>query len=44
DGFAAQDHFPEKLKDTLFYHPTDRGEEKLIKQRLEKWRELKKKS
>lgn len=44
NGFVAQDHFPEKLKDTLFYHPTDRGDEKLIKQRLEKWREMKKRS
>ncbi|MFO7931225.1 MAG: replication-associated recombination protein A [Thermodesulfobacteriota bacterium] len=44
NAFTAQDHLPEKLKDTLFYHPTDRGDEKLIKQRLDKWRELKKKS
>ncbi|MCF8111740.1 MAG: replication-associated recombination protein A [Desulfobacteraceae bacterium] len=44
DAFVPQDHFPEKLKNTLFYYPTDRGEEKVIKQRLEKWREMKKKS
>ena len=44
DAFAPQDHLPEQLQDTLFYHPTDRGHEKLIKQRLDKWRELKKKS
>ncbi|MFP4650350.1 MAG: replication-associated recombination protein A [Desulfobacterales bacterium] len=44
NAFAPQDHLPEKLKDTLFYHPTDRGDEKLIKQRLDKWRELKKRS
>ncbi|MFW6011137.1 MAG: replication-associated recombination protein A [Desulfosalsimonas sp.] len=43
DAFVPQDHFPEKLKSTLFYYPTERGEEKLIKQRLEKWREMKKK-
>ncbi|MFP4572616.1 MAG: replication-associated recombination protein A [Desulfobacterales bacterium] len=44
DAIVAQDHFPEKLKNTLFYHPSERGDEKLIKQRLEKWREMKKKS
>ncbi len=44
EAFAPQDHLPEQLQDTLFYHPTDRGHEKLIKQRLDKWRELKKKS
>ncbi|MFP4668017.1 MAG: replication-associated recombination protein A [Desulfobacterales bacterium] len=44
NAFVPQDHFPEKLKNTLFYYPTDRGEEKLIKQRLEKWREMKKNS
>ncbi len=42
DAFAPQDHLPDALKDTLFYHPTDRGDEKIIKQRLDKWRELKK--
>lgn len=44
DGFVAQDHLPEKIKNTLFYHPTDRGDEKLIKHRLDKWRELKKRT
>ncbi len=44
DAFVPQNHLPEKLKDTVFYHPTQRGDEKLIKQRLDKWRELKKKS
>ncbi|MFW6284679.1 MAG: replication-associated recombination protein A, partial [Desulfosalsimonas sp.] len=44
DAFAPQDHLPEQLQNTLFYYPTDRGHEKLIKQRLNKWRELKKKS
>ncbi|MFW6081369.1 MAG: replication-associated recombination protein A [Desulfosalsimonas sp.] len=44
NAFVAQDHLPEKLKNNLFYHPSDRGDEKLIKQRLDKWRELKKRS
>ncbi|MFO7860222.1 MAG: replication-associated recombination protein A [Desulfosalsimonas sp.] len=42
DAFAPQDHLPDQLKDSLVYHPTDRGDEKLIKQRLDKWREMKK--
>jgi putative ATPase len=42
DAFAPQDHLPDQLKDALVYHPTDRGDEKLIKQRLDKWREMKK--
>jgi putative ATPase len=41
-GFIPQDYLPEKLQGKLYYFPTDRGYEKIIKQRLEKWRKLKK--
>ena len=41
DSFAPQDHLPEKLADSIFYNPTDRGYEKTIKSRLDRWRELK---
>ncbi len=41
DAFAPQDHLPEKLQDNIYYHPTDRGYEKTIKSRLDRWRELK---
>jgi putative ATPase len=41
DGFVEQQHLPDKLKGTLFYLPTERGYEKIIKQRLDKWREIK---
>jgi putative ATPase len=44
DAFAPQDYLPDQLKDSLFYFPSDRGYEKIIKQRLEKWRSLKQKS
>ena len=44
DGYVAQDYFPEKLTGTLFYFPTERGYEKTIKQRLDKWRDLKKRT
>lgn len=36
-----QDYLPAKLEGHLFYHPSDRGYEKLIKQRLDRWREIK---
>ncbi len=42
EGFTPQDYLPEKLQGKLYYSPTDRGYEKIIKQRLEKWRKLKK--
>jgi putative ATPase len=43
DGFVEQQHLPDKLKGTLLYLPTQRGYEKIIKQRLDKWREIKNK-
>jgi putative ATPase len=42
EGFAPQDYLPEKLGRRTFYHPTDRGHEKTIKQRLDRWRAMKK--
>jgi len=44
EGFTPQNYLPEKLQGKLYYFPTDRGYEKTIKQRLEKWRKLKKSS
>ena len=44
EGFAAQEYLPEAIEDTLFYFPTDRGYEKMIAGRLQKWREIKAKS
>ncbi len=44
EGFTPQDYLPEKLQGKLYYSPSDRGYEKIIKQRLEKWRKLKKSS
>ncbi|MBU4009155.1 MAG: hypothetical protein KJ882_00180, partial [Proteobacteria bacterium] len=37
-----QEYLPDKLDGVLFYFPTERGYEKTIRQRLEKWRKLKK--
>ncbi len=42
EKFTPQDYLPEKLQGKFYYSPTDRGYEKIIKQRLEKWRKLKK--
>lgn len=44
EGFTPQDYLPEKLQGKIYYSPADRGYEKIIKQRLEKWRKLKKDS
>lgn len=40
-AFVPQDYLPDKLKDTVYYRPTDRGYEKVIRDRLEKWRKWK---
>jgi putative ATPase len=40
EGIVAQEHMPDKLKGQHFYFPTGRGFEKIIKERLEKWRQL----
>ena len=40
DAFVVQDYLPEDLEERLFYTPTARGYEKIVKQRLDKWRKL----
>ena len=40
DAVAPQDYLPEELHGRHFYTPTERGYEKTIKQRLDKWRRL----
>ena len=42
DAFVPQNHLPEKLQNKVFYTPTTRGYEKIVKERLDKWRALKK--
>ncbi len=44
DGYAAQEYLPEAIEGIHFYFPTDRGYEKMIAGRLQKWREIKTKS
>jgi len=38
DAYVPQDFLPEKLKGETYYHPTDRGYEKIIRERMEQWR------
>jgi putative ATPase len=40
-AFIAQEYLPEKLRDKIFYIPTERGYEKAIKDRLENLRKIK---
>jgi putative ATPase len=42
-AYAPQEYLPDKLRGQLYYFATERGYEKIIKQRLEKWRRLKEK-
>jgi len=43
-AYTTQEYLPEKLKGRRFYFPSERGYEKTIKERIEKWRKKKKKS
>ncbi|MFZ5774812.1 MAG: replication-associated recombination protein A [Thermodesulfobacteriota bacterium] len=39
-ALVDQEHLPDQLKGTTYYHPTNRGHEAVIRDRLEKWRRL----
>jgi putative ATPase len=40
DAVVHQEYLPDKLKGQHFYAPTSRGFEKIIKERLDRWRQL----
>lgn len=44
DAYVPQYHLPEQLHGRIFYTPTERGYEKNIKQRLDRWRRQMEKS
>jgi putative ATPase len=44
EGYTDQEYLPEKIKSQVFYEPTGRGYEKIIKERLDGWRRLKAKA
>jgi putative ATPase len=37
NAFVEEEYLPEKIKKRRYYHPTDRGYEKEIRERLKKW-------
>lgn len=39
-SLVQQEYFPSELKNRTYYHPTARGYEKIIKDRLEKWKKI----
>ncbi len=41
DAIVDQDYLPEKLKEQVYYTPTDRGYEKIIKDRMTHWQRSK---
>ncbi len=41
DHFVEEDYLPENLKGSVYYHPTEQGFEKAIKERLGSWRRTK---
>ncbi len=43
DAQVPQEYLPEKLKDQRYYFPTNRGYEKIIKDRIEKWYNIRRK-
>ncbi|MFQ6618673.1 MAG: replication-associated recombination protein A [Fidelibacterota bacterium] len=44
EHFTEQNYLPEKIKDKIFYHPSDQGYEKIIFERLRKlWKKRRKK-
>ncbi len=44
DGFAEQTHLPDKIKERVFYQPTDRGYEKIITERMDYLRKKEKRN
>ncbi|MBN1615251.1 MAG: replication-associated recombination protein A [Deltaproteobacteria bacterium] len=44
DAYVPQEYLPDRLRGTTFYRPTNRGYEKTIGERVDYWRQLRKKS
>ena len=40
DGLVLQEHLPAELANTVYYEPTNRGYEAVIKDRLTKWKQI----
>ncbi|MBW1985400.1 MAG: replication-associated recombination protein A [Deltaproteobacteria bacterium] len=44
DAFIPQRYLPDNLKDRIYYTPSERAYEKVVKERLEKWRNMQKRA
>src|SRR5512143_1546968 len=44
EAYAPQDYLPDELEGRVFYQPSDRGYEKAVSERLERWRQLRRKT
>jgi putative ATPase len=44
DAYVPQEYLPDQLRGQTFYFPTDRGYEKIIKERMGQWRKIGKKN
>ncbi len=40
DALVDQTHLPPELEGTVFYHPTNKGYESIVRERLTKWRKI----
>lgn len=40
EGVVEQDHLPPELRDRIYYKPTNRGYERTVAERLERWRRI----
>jgi putative ATPase len=40
DALVKQGYFPSELRERVYYRPTNRGHERVIKERLDKWRKI----
>jgi putative ATPase len=40
EALVDQGYFPSELRERIYYRPTNRGHERVIKERLDKWRKI----
>ncbi|RKX58327.1 MAG: hypothetical protein DRP37_08190 [Thermodesulfobacteriota bacterium] len=40
EALVNQGYFPSELRERIYYRPTNRGHECVIKERLDKWRKI----
>ncbi len=40
EALVSQQHLPEQLSGTIYYEPSNRGYEALVRERLQKWRQI----